>query len=66
MSLFNDLPRHVSIERQIECVERELVMRRRVYPRFVESGRMTKAQADSEINVMIAVRATLEAAKERA
>ncbi len=34
------------------CVERELAMRRRVYPRAVTDRRMTAEQADREIDVM--------------
>lgn len=66
MSLFENLPTQVSIDRQIACVEREVAMRRRVYVRFIESGKMTKAQAEEEIAAMTAVLATVNAAKERA
>ena len=44
---------------QITCVERELGMRRRVYPRWVATGRMTQADADREIATMSAVLDTL-------
>lgn len=37
------------------CVDREVKMRRRVYPRWVESGRMAQADADREIAVMEAI-----------
>lgn len=37
------------------CIERELRMRRRVYPRWVEAGRLTRQQADREIAVMEAI-----------
>ena len=47
------------IEAQIACVEREVRMRHRVYPRWVEAGRMTQAKADAEILAMEAVHATL-------
>ena len=51
----------VPLERQIACVERELEMRRRAYPRWVAEGRRgwTEARADEEICAMAAVRATL-------
>ena len=50
------------------CAEREAKMRRRVYPRWVESGRMTAAQAEREIAMMeeIAGRMRAEAEKEAA
>jgi hypothetical protein len=37
------------------CIERELKMRRRVYPRWVENEKMTQAQADREIATMEAI-----------
>jgi len=37
------------------CIERELKMRRRAYPRWVEAGRMTQAKADNEISTMEAI-----------
>jgi hypothetical protein len=44
---------------QIACVERELAMRRRAYPRWTEAGKMTQAKADAEIRAMAAVLETL-------
>lgn len=49
-----------TIEDQMLCVSRELKMRRRGFPRWVEVGRMTQAQADREIETMEAVLRTLE------
>lgn len=46
---------------QIACIERELRMRRRVYPRWVEAGRITQAKAEWEIDAMEGVLATLQA-----
>jgi len=57
--LFGGLPDSVSLERQVEAVRRELSMRRRVYPRWVENGKMTERQAAEEISVMEAVLLTL-------
>lgn len=37
------------------CVERELRMRRRVYPRAVTDRRMTAEEAEREIDVMEAI-----------
>jgi hypothetical protein len=39
------------------CAEREVAMRRRVYPSLVEKGRMSQQQADLEINKMAAIAA---------
>jgi hypothetical protein len=40
---------------KLRCVERELAMRRRVYPRWVEIGQMSAKQAEYEIKVMEAI-----------
>lgn len=58
--LFPDAAPAVSLVRQIEAVERELSMRRRVYPRRVADGKMTPRQAETETAVMEAVLATLQ------
>lgn len=50
----------ITIEDQIACVRREIGMRKRVYPRWVENGKMKINQADREIAVMEAVLKTLE------
>ena len=34
------------------CAEREVAMRRRVYPRWVQNGRMSYTQAQEEIEKM--------------
>ena len=39
------------------AAEREVKMRRRVYPRWVAQGRMTQAEADHQIRVMEAIAA---------
>ena len=49
----------VTYEAQLQCAERELAMRRRVYPRWVADNKMTAAKADSEIAAMAAVCETL-------
>ena len=57
----------MTMDEQIAAVRREISMRQRVYPRWVEGGRMTQAKADQETRAMQAVLATLErvAAAER-
>jgi hypothetical protein len=45
----------VSTHEKLKCAERELKMRQRVYPRFVENGKMKQWQADYEIKVMQAI-----------
>lgn len=49
----------ISIQEQIKCVEREIAMRRRVYPRLVISGKMTAREKDKQIATMQAVYNTL-------
>lgn len=53
----------ITLNEQIAEVRRELNMRRHVYPRFVERGRLTQAQADERIALLEAVRETLEQLK---
>lgn len=53
----------VPIDVQITCVEREIGMRQRVYPRWIEAKRMTQKKADQEIADMQAVLATLQQVK---
>ena len=50
-----------SLAEQIACIEREIAMRVRVYPRQISAGRMTQVKADREIALMRAVLTTLEA-----
>lgn len=49
----------VSIIGQISEVDREIAMRKQVYPRQVASGKMRQAEADLLIGRMEAVRRTL-------
>lgn len=51
----------IPLSRQIAAVRHEITMRRRLYPRWVQNGRMTQLQADAGIEAMQAVQATLEA-----
>ena len=55
----------MTIDEQIACVKRELAMRRNVYPKWVQSEKMTQAKAESEINAMAAVLETLQAVRSR-
>ena len=41
-----------STTEQLACVRREIALRRRVYPRKVESGDMTREQAEREVAAM--------------
>lgn len=42
---------------KLRCAERELRQRRRVYPRLIQSGRMTEAEAARETACMEAIAA---------
>lgn len=58
----------MNLEQQIQCAARELAMRRNVYPKWVEAGRMSRVKADFETDAMAAILETLkaiEAARER-
>lgn len=50
----------ITIEEQIACIERELGMRVKLYPRWVKSGKLTQAAADEELARMRAVLLTLQ------
>lgn len=52
-------PSGVSFEDMLAEVDRELKLRRRVYPRWVDQGNLTKATADQQILKMQAVRRSL-------
>jgi len=54
-----------NISEQLQAAQRELQMRRNVYPKWVVSGRMKQAKADHEIQCMEAIVATLKALKEQ-
>jgi hypothetical protein len=45
-------------------LKREQAMRRRVYPRFVEQGRMTRAEADRHMDVLYVIILDYEALAE--
>lgn len=61
--LFDDLPIAVTIDRQIEGVDREIRFRRRVYADRVAARKMSQSKADEEIAVMLAVLRTLRRVK---
>lgn len=52
-------------QQKLEAVEREIKMRRRVYPRWCADGRMTQAKADQEIAVMESIAADYRADVDR-
>lgn len=64
-SLFDELPRHVTLATQIACVEREIKMRERCYPRWVEDGVLSAGRADGELAAMRAVLDSLRYLRER-
>lgn len=51
--LLGGLP--ISHDDMVGCVRREIAMRRKVYPRWVEIGRLSRDQADREIAIMTSV-----------
>ena len=40
---------------KLACIQREIKMRERVYPRWVASGTMSQEKADLELEVMRAI-----------
>lgn len=49
-----------TIDEQIDCVKREIGMRERVYPKWVQLRRLSQEQADRELGRMRAVLNTLQ------
>jgi hypothetical protein len=47
---------------KLACARREIAMRRRVYPGWIAGGRMTQAEADRQIAIMVAIAADYERA----
>lgn len=45
----SDAPAVATEEMKRDCLRRELIQRKRAYPRFVEQGRMTQAMANHQI-----------------
>ena len=46
-------------EQLVAAADRELALRRKAYPRWVELGKMSRAKAADEIGLMEAILATL-------
>lgn len=57
---FQEAALSIDIDRQIACVRREVSMRRKVYPGWIQRGKMTQEEADRQLSTMEAVQATLE------
>jgi hypothetical protein len=55
----------LTLDDQIRCVEREIVMRKAVYPRRVVDGKMSQEKARHELAAMQAVLETLRGVKAR-
>ena len=52
------------LDAQIKCVKREIALRKNVYPKWVNSGRMKESEADHEIAAMVAALHTIMKVKE--
>ena len=57
--LFPEVDAAADLAEQIACVEREIRMRQRVYPHRIGTGKMSREDADREIDTMRRVLATL-------
>ena len=53
-------PDRFTLRQLIDEAQREAFMRRRVYPRQVETGRLTQKDADMRIDLMEAIAARLK------
>jgi hypothetical protein len=45
----------VTSQQKLDCIEREIRMRERVYPRWVADKKMSQAKADEELATMRAI-----------
>lgn len=50
----------ITVREMVESVDREIMMRKTVYPRMIKEKKMTAEKADYEIRVMEAVRICLK------
>lgn len=48
-------PRTYTVQEKRECVQRELTMRRKMYPHWIASGKLERAKAMHELAVMEAI-----------
>lgn len=55
-----------SVERKIRCLEREISMRKALYPSFIRRGKMSKESAEEEIAVLQEIRDDIEFLKQPA
>lgn len=55
----------INIQDEIACVEREIKMRERVYPRWVSEKKMTQEKSDREISLMKVVLKRLQDIKNK-
>jgi hypothetical protein len=54
-----------SLDDKLKVIERELALRKQVYPGSVKTGRMKQAEADFQIGVMEAIAIDIRRAIER-
>lgn len=55
----------MTIDEQIKAVAREIDYRRRLYPVWIEKGKINKLEADYQIEIMEQVLSTLVSVKEK-
>lgn len=60
----NDALPIVSLDQQIACIEREVAMREKYYPKWVAEHHMLESRAEHELAGMRAVLVTLKSIKE--
>lgn len=58
-------PMYIPFSEQLACVEREISLRKAVYPRWVTAGKLTDKKAGAEIRAMEAVAETLRGLLDR-
>jgi hypothetical protein len=54
------MPETITIDQQLDELERERAMRKRVYPRLISTGRMTAEEAQMHLDRLAAAIKTLD------
>lgn len=50
----------ITLQQQLACAKRELALRRRVYPRLIQQGKLAPNKSEEEIACMEAIVKTLD------
>lgn len=63
LSDYGLLGRTQKLDKQLDEIDRELMMRRRMYPRWVAGGQMKQEQADYQMKLLEEIKETVRLAR---